>query len=125
VGLASSEPTTRSSSTTKKEPVLGTRSATAHHQSRWSVGRNRTSLTFIRPGWARVQRIPWATSSALRNSMSLKESSMRDLKISGSTWDPSSDSVGPGSNSVTRTRLGRTSLRRTSVKAPRPYLVAA
>ena len=55
----------------------------ARHQSRWSVGRNKTSLTFIRSGWARDQRIPWATSTALRNSTSLKESSLRDLKISG------------------------------------------
>ena len=42
------EPTTRSSSTTTKGPVLrtplATVSATARYQSRWSVGRNRTSL---------------------------------------------------------------------------------
>ena len=42
-----------SQSTRKKGPMLGTPPAKACHQSRWSVGRNRTSLTFIRSGWAR------------------------------------------------------------------------
>src|SRR5918992_76515 len=69
------------------------------HQSRWSVGRNSTSLTFIRSGWASAQSIPRATSSAPRNSTSPKEASLSTSMISGSTWEPSSDRVGPGSGS--------------------------